>query len=584
MKRKFPAVMLLCLALLTPMAMAATEGRWEKLSPNGDFVTVRIEFPQGKEMRWADQRWIVARYADTGETVPLCDYYDGAVYATVPVTERDRPLKAVAAGEPKRFTNYITPWNGVDYYDPPDGTEELALRGILQGDGSGALPKGNMTRAQAFAMIVRTLGLQSEVDPGLADIKPGDWYYGVAAAAKAYGLTNQSDYFYPDSYISREDWNVLAYRAFRMLGWLQDAGEEAWEESRLYVDRDQISSYAVEAYQAFMARNIYILSTAYSTEVAGGEYLQPQAEFSKEEAIRFLEAAVRFLPVYPSREAIDLGFDREMPRLDGSTSTYPYTSALYTKLFYNCTNHPQYPKSHSKSHQSYERLIGGEMEALFAATEPSEELKRQAESAGVELVCVPIAYDAMVFFTNVENPAEGLTREQLQAIYVDNAYQNWSQVGGEAAALLPYSRNLDSGSHALMERYVLDGGTHSIHKDILAGNVSKMMSTALTDVAAALQTDPPAYALGYSVYYYYLNASRTMLDVTDNELKLLAIDGVAPTEGTIADRSYPLADYNYLVYRGGGAENAPECRLAEWMLTPEGQQVVEIAGFGKLAE
>ena len=52
-----------------------------------------------------------------------------------------------------------------------------------------------------------------------------------------------------------------------------------------------------------------------------------------------------------------------MPVVDGSTSTYPYTRAVYGALFWNYDNHPQFPESHSKSHESYERLINGEVDA-----------------------------------------------------------------------------------------------------------------------------------------------------------------------------------------------------------------------------
>ena len=133
-----------------------------------------------------------------------------------------------------------------------------------------------------------------------------------------------------------------------------------------------------------------------------------------------------------------------------------------------------------------------------------------------------------------------------------------------------------------MERYFLEGGKLSLHPDILQGNVSLAMSTALTDVAAALQTDPPAYALGYSVYYYYLTATTLMGDVTDNQLKLLAVDGVVPSDKTIADGSYPLADYNYLVLRFDEPQDSPARRLAEFMRTQAGQTVVESAGFGRV--
>ena len=152
-------------------------------------------------------------------------------------------------------------------------------------------------------------------------------------------------------------------------------------------------------------------------------------------------------------------------------------------------------------------------------------------------------------------------------------------MGGPDAKLLAYCRNTDSGSHALMERYFLEGGKLSLSPEILQVRVSKAMSSALSDVGEALSLDPPAYAIGYSVYAYYENYRELMVDVTPNQVKLLAIDGVLPTDETIADGSYPLADYNYVVIRSDAPEDSPARRLADFMLTAAGQEVVSSAGF-----
>ena len=297
-----------------------------------------------------------------------------------------------------------------------------------------------------------------------------------------------------------------------------------------------------------------------------------------------VEQALRWVPWYPAETAIQLGVDGEMPVIDGSTSTYPYTEALYHALFTNGTAHPQFPESHSKSYESYEKLIRGDVDLLFAATKASSELEALAEERGVELEYIPVAYDAMVFFTNLENPVDGLTRQQIQDIYVRDAYDSWDQVGGSDAKLLPYCRNTDSGSHALMERYFLEDGRLSLNPAILQGNVSIAMSSALTDVASALSLDPPAYAIGYSVYAYYDIYEVLMGDVTPNKLKLLAIDGVYPTDETIADGTYPLSDYNYIVLRSDEPQGSPARRLAEFMVSEAGQQVVSDAGFLPLAD
>ena len=120
-----------------------------------------------------------------------------------------------------------------------------------------------------------------------------------------------------------------------------------------------------------------------------------------------------------------------MPVIDGSTSTLPITESIYSALFTNGTQHPQYPNGHSKTQASYERLIRGEADCLVVSVPPSQIVLEMAEQAGVELEVTPIGYDAMVFFTNSENPASNLTTEQIRQIYEENAYQDWSQLGGD---------------------------------------------------------------------------------------------------------------------------------------------------------
>ena len=70
-----------------------------------------------------------------------------------------------------------------------------------------------------------------------------------------------------------------------------------------------------------------------------------------------------------------------------------------------------------------------------------------------------------------------------------------------------------------------------------------------------------------------------MTDVTPNQLKLLAIDGVLPTDESIRDGSYPLSDYNYLVLRADEPEDSPARRLAAFVVSADGQQMVSDAGF-----
>ena len=585
--------LLLCLSLLCPAASAA-EGEaspWSRTEGDGSYVTIRVPCPQGDGLDWAEQRWLAVRYADTGEPVPLASGYqrDGYLFATVPAADAGRPLEAFV-GEEHHFPDCTTVWQGNAYYNEPGGTGELYLRGVIQGDQAGNLnADAALTRAEAFTLLCRLLSLEPGGDPGYADVAPGDWYYETASAAQAAGLAAADISFHPARAVTRGEVTVMLARAMEAVGWLT-VPEGGSADALGLADAGDLPGWALGAYEAFDRQSLGISTWRESGETDPG-YGEPVTERLAEwdkpatrgEVIEFLNDALSFLPCYPSQAAIDWGLDRDMPVVDGSTSTYPYTASVFGSLFTNYQNHPRFPESHSKSHESYERLISGEANFLFAATLPSEELKARAEAAGVELTCIPIAYDAMVFFTNAENAIDGLTLQQIQDIYVYGKYANWNQVGGPDAELLPYRRNADSGSHALMEQYFLEGGKLSLSPDVHNVLTSYAMSSALTDVAAALCTDPPAYAIGYSVYYYYLTAQYMMGDVTGNQLKLLAVDGVLPSDEAIADGSYPLAGYNYVVFRADEPEDSPARRLAAFMLSAAGQDCVRNAGFGPLS-
>ena len=584
--KKLLASALACLLLCQGAASAAggdAGQAWSRPEGDGSYVTIRV--PGEPDMALIDTFDLAVRYADTGEPVALSSaYLDGYLFATVPAENADRPLEVFRGDDPV--------WTDLrEQYLAANGSSDLQIRGVVRGDNAGRLKQdAPLTRAEGAVLMARLLDLQPAERPGYSDVSPDAWYHEEVSAAAAAGLFAADGRFLPDQAMTRAEFTVLLARALSFVGWLDIPAEGDLSGTGL-MDAESVPSWAAGAYQALFACNPGIAPVtekptgAYYWEDAPvlGDYAEPENPITRGEAITSMNQAMRWVPCYPTEAAIQFGLDREMPVIDGSTSTYPYTQGVYSVLFTNGTAHPQFPKSHSKSFASYERLIRGEADVLFAATKASAELEPLAAKQGVELQYIPIAYDAMVFFTNLENPVNGLTRQQIQDIYVRNAYSSWDQVGGPEAKLLPYCRNTDSGSHALMERYFLEDGKLSLASEILQGNVSVAMSSALTDVASALSLDPPAYAIGYSVYAYYGSYEEMMTDVTPNKLKLLAVDGVLPTAESIADGTYPLADYNYIVLRGDEPKDSPARRLAEFMVSDAGQQAVADSGFLPLA-
>lgn len=512
---------------------------------------------------------IKARYKDSKQAIPLSDCYDGYVYATIPEEKANKEIEGFVPGE-YRFIDYAP-----EHYEF-SVMETLAQIGVIFGNEKGeAKPFDNVTRAEATAMIMRMLGIDAEVNSELKfkDVNKSDWFYTTICTANKYGLVlgDSETEFAPERNVTREEIVVMISRAM-------EYASLAKMKNGIYAasDIERISEWAVDAYKALGG---YVISDSDVTDPENPKrVLKPQKYATRFDVAYMIDNVIRYCQLYPSQEAIEFGFDEKIPVIDGSTSTYPFTQAVYSSLFSNGLLHPDMPASHSKSHASYEKLINGEIDMLFASVYPASDILALAEEKGVELELIPVAYDAMIFFTNMENPIKGLTKEQISEIYVNDAYENWSEIGGENALLYPYCRNNDSGSHAQMEKHFLNG--HEIHPDIKEETTSMTMSNVLTDVMSAKTDNPKGFGLGYSIYYYFNNMD--MFYNTKSQLKLLEIDGVAPNDETIANGTYPLSNNTYIVIKRDTPADAPARKMAEFMLTQKGQDCVEAAGFGRL--
>lgn len=555
---------------------------------NAEFVKVYVDCPEAENMRnlsYQDYSHLLMRYADDKTPIALSMPYDGRIWATIPAENAKRPLEYFVSEE-KTFTDEPSEeeYSEESFYFYIMGL--LSARGVIAGNENGeALPLDNVTRAEAVAMTMRFLGVDNmpNTDSGFSDVAKDAWYAAAVTKARELGIVAGDDetHFSPMRNVSREEAVALVARCLWVGGMQKELKVDREEliEELAFLDGDEVSDWALSAYKTLENNG-----TADYAELDYAPEDEPKYySYAKDAATRYfiariiLYAADRF-QVYPSREAISYGFDKAMPRIDGSTSTYPFTEAVYANLFSNGYSAADKPEKHSKSHASYERLIKGEVDMIFASVYPAKDVLALAEENGVELELVPIAYDAMIFFTNMDNPVNGLTKKQISDIYVSNNYSNWKDLGGETANLYPYCRNNDSGSHAQMERYFLNG--NEINEKIRKENTSDAMANILTDVMDSQTENPKGYGLGYSIYYYFQNMD--LFYDTNTYLKLLEIDGVYPDDETIASGEYPLSNNTYLVMRRDEPEGAPARKMAEFMLTETGQRCVEEAGFGAI--
>ncbi len=245
----------------------------------------------------------------------------------------------------------------------------------------------------------------------------------------------------------------------------------------------------------------------------------------------------------------------DLPVLDGAAAffpvysafayaTYPEDSCPYVDDDFTAESAVQF----RNTRDAYRAIVDGDADLIFCVT-PTEYQLQYAADHGVELMFQSVGKEAFVFVVNSENPINDLTCEQVRGIY-SGKYHKWSELGGDDSRIAALQRNKGSGSQSTMETFM--GGVPMVRDyDTFLGR-----------------------SIGFSFRYYVEGI------VEKGGIKLLSLDGVAPTRENIHDGSYPVVSEIYAVYRKGDLEKNENLRLLlEWILSEEGQQIVEETGY-----
>ena len=267
------------------------------------------------------------------------------------------------------------------------------------------------------------------------------------------------------------------------------------------------------------------------------------------------------------KEPPTLTFESGYPMLDGATAAYPVYGALVQELYRGLDEKKAeaYVRC-STTDLAYKRLIEGEADIFFGA-QPSPQQKEMAASRGVALALTPIAKEAFVFIVNRSNPVESLTVKQIRDIYLKKI-NNWREVGGVDEKIIPFQRSQNSGSQTIMLAKVMNG---QALPPPLREEYSSHMGGLIISVANYRNYSS---AIGYSFRFF-----TTGMNPNQN-IKILAIDGIEPTVENIRTGAYPFTVDVYAVTAGSNNENIP--KLLDWLLSEQGQTLVEQSGYVRL--
>lgn len=167
-----------------------------------------------------------------------------------------------------------------------------------------------------------------------------------------------------------------------------------------------------------------------------------------------------------------------------------------------------------------------------------------------------VAIDGIAVVVDPANTVADLTADQLIAIYKGET-KNWSEVGGADQAIVVVGREAGSGTRGAFEELldIEDACAYANELDSTGAVMAKVAST-------------PG-AIGY-----------VSLDVVDESVIAVNLDGVEPTEENIKAGSYMLSRPFVMATKGEISEQPAEVQeLFNYLASDEGKELIKSVGL-----
>ena len=211
---------------------------------------------------------------------------------------------------------------------------------------------------------------------------------------------------------------------------------------------------------------------------------------------------------------------------------------------------------------TFEKGGAGSGEAPTAVTEGtanigdlSRELKDDENPD--QFTAVTIALDGIAVIVNKDSQVENLTQDQIKQIFTGEI-TNWSEVGGADGTIKVIGREAASGTRDGFESIlgIEDETVYSVEQN------------ATGAVISAVASDPTA--IGY--------VSLANVENTQENIKAVSVDDVAPSVDTVADGSYVLQRPFVQIFKKGSTDELVMAWF-DFLASDEGQQIIEEEGL-----
>ncbi|MCX9082392.1 MAG: PstS family phosphate ABC transporter substrate-binding protein [Candidatus Methanoperedens sp.] len=246
-------------------------------------------------------------------------------------------------------------------------------------------------------------------------------------------------------------------------------------------------------------------------------------------------------------------------KLDGSTTVYPIAktaSEEFIKLHPAVTIDVQ----QSSTGEGLVKFLAGETDISDATRSPKDNEYAEAKQKGMKLHMTVISNDAVGVIVHPSNPLSDLSTAQLNAIYFNETITDWSQI----------TNGTKKGKIKIYNTDPKISGTAELFNTKIAGSADKPYVAGTTIIhptplmIPTIRDDPDGIAY-------------TPVNWINSDVKVVKVNGVAPTQQTILDTSYLLSRKMYMIT--DGAPVGIEREFISFILSEKGQSIVQKEGF-----
>jgi len=176
----------------------------------------------------------------------------------------------------------------------------------------------------------------------------------------------------------------------------------------------------------------------------------------------------------------------------------------------------------------------------------------------------PVAWDAVVIIVNKDSSVDNITTDQVRGVF-KGKIKNWKELGGPNAPIKLLVRKGKSSGAGLMLR------------EMLFNNPDEDYSP---DAEVKKSTGPIEATISKDIHA--IGATGVSSAKKRDQVKMLKVDGAAPTKESIMSGKYPFVRPLYLITKNEPAGEVK--KFIDFAKSPEGQAIISAQGTVNLEE